>query len=90
MAALLLWVMMGFWRVGDNLALNTKIAKIVFNQWDKGVCQERILMLQLRFGPPRSEIQHPKPSVKFLAHFRGFRWKSLYALQTTCSQFFPL
>ena len=34
MAALLLWVMMGFWRVGDNLALNTEIAEIVFNQWD--------------------------------------------------------
>uniref|UniRef100_A0A7N2M1Y7 Uncharacterized protein n=1 Tax=Quercus lobata TaxID=97700 RepID=A0A7N2M1Y7_QUELO len=37
----------------------------------------------------RSKIQHPQPGVKFLIHFRGFRWRSLYALQITCSQFFP-
>ena len=33
-AALLLWVMMGFWSVWGNLALNAKIAEIVFSQWD--------------------------------------------------------
>ena len=33
-ATLLLWVMMGFWSVWGNLALNAKIAEIVFSQWD--------------------------------------------------------
>ena len=31
-AALLLWVMVGFWSVWGNLALNAKIAEILFNQ----------------------------------------------------------
>ena len=31
-AALLLWVMVGFWSVWGNLALNVKIVEIVFNQ----------------------------------------------------------
>ena len=33
-AAVFLWVMMGFWSVWGNLALNAKIAEIVFSQWD--------------------------------------------------------
>ena len=31
---------------------------------------------------PKSRIQHPKPDVKVLVHFRGFCWRSLYAFQT--------
>ena len=33
-AALVFWVMMGFWSVWGNLALNAKIAEIMFSQWD--------------------------------------------------------
>ena len=31
----------------------------------------------------------PLTRCQVLVYFRGFRWRSLYALQITCSQFFP-
>ena len=44
----------------ELFALNVKIAEIVFSQWDLGKYQERILMLQLRFGP--QEVRFNTPS----------------------------
>ena len=88
-AVLLLWVMRRFWRVWGNLALNAKIVEIVFSQWDLGVCQERILMLQLRFGPPRSKIQHPKPSVKFLVTSGGSAGDPFMPSKSHVPNYFP-
>ena len=39
--------------------------------------------------PPTSKILTPQARCQVLVYFRGFRWRSLYALQTTCSQIFP-
>ena len=39
---------------------------------------------------PRSKIQNPKPNVKFLVTTGGSAGDPFYALQTTCSQLFPL
>ena len=53
------------------------------------VYQERILILQLRFGLPKSKISTPQATCQALVYFRGFRWRSLYVVQTICSQIFP-
>ena len=65
-----------------NLALNAKSSKIV----ELRQVLSRNSSVTTEIWTLRSIIQHPKSGVKVYVHFRGFHWRSLYAIQTTSSQ----
>ena len=52
--------------------------------------QERILMLQLRFGPPRIKIQHPKSDVKSKSTLKGFAGDPFMPSKPHVPKFSPL